>query len=41
MNFLLGVVVGIVLATIGFSGVVNGVDKAVTETVKVVKSVAK
>ena len=41
IKFLLGVVVGIVLATYGTSGVIRAIDKGVNETVKFAKSLAK
>ena len=41
MNFIAGVIVGIVLATVGFSGVARLVDQGVAHTQSIVRSVAQ
>jgi hypothetical protein len=41
MNFIVGVIVGIALVTIGVSGVTNLIEQGVTQTQNVVRSVAK
>ena len=41
MNFIIGVIVGIALATVGFSGVARYIDQGVAETQSIVRSVAK
>jgi hypothetical protein len=41
MNFIVGVVVGITLVTIGVSGVTDLIDRGVTQTQSIVRSVAK
>jgi hypothetical protein len=41
MNFIVGVIVGIALVTIGVSGVTNLIERGVTQTQNVVRSVAK
>lgn len=41
MNFIIGVIVGITLVTIGVSGVAHLIDQGVTQTQTIVRSVAK
>jgi hypothetical protein len=41
MNFIIGVVVGIALVTIGVSGVTRLIDQGVTQTQSIVRSVAQ
>jgi hypothetical protein len=41
MQFIIGVIVGIVIATVGFGGVAKMADKGVDATKAVVKDVAK
>lgn len=41
IKFMIGVIVGIAAATVGFSGMVNIADKGVKETQRVVTDVAK
>ena len=41
MNFIVGVIVGITVATIGVSGVAHLIERGVTQTQSVVRSVAK
>ena len=41
MNFIVGVIVGITVATVGFSGVAHLIDQGVTQTQNIVRSVAK
>lgn len=41
MRFLFGVIVGIVIATVGFSGIAKIADKAVSKTKEVVEEQVK
>lgn len=41
IKFIIGVIIGIAAATVGFSGLVSMADKGVKETQRVVKDVAK
>jgi hypothetical protein len=41
MNFIVGVIVGITLVTIGVSGVAHLIERGVTQTQSIVRSVAK
>jgi uncharacterized membrane protein (DUF441 family) len=41
MNFIVGIIVGITVATIGVSGVAHLIEQGVTQTQSVVRSVAK
>ena len=41
MQFVFGVIVGIAVATVGFSGLAKMADKGVTQVQTVVKDVAK
>ena len=41
MNFIVGVMVGILLATVGVSGVIRYVDQGVDQTQSIVRSVTK
>jgi hypothetical protein len=41
MNFVAGIIVGIVIATVGFSGVARLIDNGVTQTQSIVRSVAQ
>ena len=41
MNFIVGVIVGVVLATVGVSGVIRYVDQGVDQTQAIVMSVTK
>jgi uncharacterized membrane protein (DUF441 family) len=41
MNFIVGVIVGIALATIGVSGVAHLIEQGVAQTQTIVRSVAK
>jgi hypothetical protein len=40
-NFISGVIVGIIVATVGFSGVARVMDKAVDKTKEIVQEQAK
>ena len=40
-NFISGVIVGIIVATVGFGGVVHVMDKAVDKTKEIVQEQAK
>ena len=41
MNFIVGVIVGVVLATIGVSGVARFIDQGVNQTQALVRSVTR
>ena len=41
MNFIVGVIVGIVLATVGVSGVARYIDQGVNQTQAIVRSVTR
>ena len=41
MNFVAGIIVGIVIATVGFSGVARLIDNGVIQTQSIVRSVAQ
>jgi hypothetical protein len=41
MNFIVGVIVGIVLATVGISGVARYIDQGVDQTQALVRSVTQ
>ena len=41
MNFIVGVIVGVVLATVGVSGVIRYVDLGVDQTQAIVRSVTR
>jgi uncharacterized membrane protein (DUF441 family) len=41
MNFIVGVIVGITITTIGVSGVAHLIDQGVVQTQTIVRSVAK
>ena len=41
MNFITGIIVGVVLATVGVSGVIRYVDQGVDQTQAIVRSVTK
>jgi hypothetical protein len=41
MNFIVGVIVGVVLATVGVSGVIRYVDLGVNQTQAIVRSVTQ
>jgi hypothetical protein len=41
MNFIVGVIVGVVLATVGVSGVARYIDQGVDQTQTIVRSVTK
>jgi hypothetical protein len=41
MNFIVGVIVGVVLATVGVSGVIRYIDQGVDQTQALVRSVTQ
>jgi hypothetical protein len=41
MNFIVGVMVGVVLATVGISGVARYIDQGVDQTQAIVRSVTR
>ena len=41
MNFITGIIVGVVLATVGVSGVARYVDQGINQTQSIVRSVTK
>jgi hypothetical protein len=41
MNFIVGVIVGVVLATVGVSGVARYIDQGVNQTQAIVRSVTR